>query len=97
MEQLIATTLRTSTPIALVALGGVIAWRAGIFHLGLEGLMVIGAFFSVAGTVATGEVAIGILCAIVACLIASALFWVVIVPMRANAIIAGLEIGRAHV
>ena len=43
MEQLIATTLRTSTPIALVALGGVIAWRAGIFHLGLEGLMVIAA------------------------------------------------------
>ncbi len=90
MEQLIATTLRTSAPIALVALGGVIAWRAGIFHLGLEGLMVIGAFFAVAGTVATGEVLIGLLAAIVACLIASALFWVVIVPMRANAIIAGL-------
>ena len=90
MEQLIATTLRTSAPIALVALGGVIAWRAGIFHLGLEGLMVIGAFFAVAGTVATGEVLLGILCAVVACLIASAIFWVVIVPMKANAIIAGL-------
>ncbi|MEI2690980.1 MAG: ABC transporter permease [Anaerolineae bacterium] len=90
MEQLIATTLRTSAPIALVAMGGVIAWRAGIFHLGLEGLMVIGAFFAVAGTLATGEVLIGLLAAIVACLIASAIFWVVIVPMKANMIIAGL-------
>lgn len=90
MEQLIATTLRTATPIALVALGGVIAWRAGIFHLGLEGLMVIGAFFAVAGTVATGEVILGVLCAIVACCVTSAIFWVVIVPLRANAIIAGL-------
>lgn len=90
MEQLIATTLRTAAPIALVALGGVIAWRAGIFHLGLEGLMVIGAFFAVAGTVATGEVILGVLCAIAACLVTSAIFWVVIVPLRANAIIAGL-------
>lgn len=90
MEQFVATTLRVAGPIALVALGGVFAWRAGIFHLGLEGLMLMGAFFAVAGTVLTGEVLIGLLLAILACTVASFVFWLVIVPLRADPIIAGL-------
>jgi ABC-type uncharacterized transport system permease subunit len=90
MEQFIATTIAVTTPIALAALGGVFSWRAGIFHLGLEGLMALGAFFSVAGTIWTGQVVIGVLLGIAASLVASFLFWVIIVPLRANAVIAGL-------
>ncbi|MEX1171704.1 MAG: ABC transporter permease [Chloroflexota bacterium] len=90
MEQFIATTLRSSTPVALAALGCVFAWRAGIFHLGIEGLMLIGALSAVVGTVATGSVWIGLFLAVATCLVASTVFWIVIVPMKANAIIAGL-------
>ncbi|CAN5776704.1 ABC transporter permease [soil metagenome] len=90
MEQFIVTTLRVATPIVLVALGGLFAYRAGIFHLGLEGQMLIGAFASVAGTAWTGDVWLGILIGILVNLVVSAGFWVVIVPLRANAIIAGL-------
>src|SRR5688572_26969161 len=90
MEQFLATTLRVASPIVLVALGGLFAYRAGIFHLGLEGQMLIGAFASVAGTVWTENVWLGILIGILVNLVVSAAFWVVIVPLRANAIIAGL-------
>lgn len=90
MEQFIATTLRVASPIVLVALGGLFAYRAGIFHLGLEGQMLIGAFASVAGTIWTGDVWLGILIAIIVNAVVSAGFWVIIVPLRANAIIAGL-------
>ena len=90
MEQFIATTLRVATPIVFVALGGLFAYRAGIFHLGLEGQMLIGAFAAVAGSVWTENVWLGILIAILVNLVVSTAFWVVIVPLRANAIIAGL-------
>jgi simple sugar transport system permease protein len=90
VEQFIATTLRVANPIVLVALGGLFAYRAGIFHLGLEGLMLIGAFAAVAGTIWTNDVTLGIGIAIVVCMVISAVFWVLIVPLRANAIICGL-------
>jgi ABC-type uncharacterized transport system permease subunit len=90
VEQFVATTLRVASPIVLVALGGLFAYRSGIFHLGLEGQMLIGAFASVAGTVWTGDVWLGILIGILVNLVVSAAFWFVIVPLRANAIIAGL-------
>jgi simple sugar transport system permease protein len=90
VEQFVATTLRVASPIVFVALGGLFAYRAGIFHLGLEGQMLIGAFASVAGTVWTGNVWLGIGLGVLVNLVVSALFWVLIVPLRANAIICGL-------
>jgi simple sugar transport system permease protein len=90
MEQFLATTLRASAPIILVAMGGVFAYRAGIFHLGLEGLMIIGAFSAVAFTIWTDSWILGLIGAIAVCMFFSFVFWVVIVKLRANAIIAGL-------
>nr|WP_281061543.1 hypothetical protein [Mesorhizobium sp. M7A.F.Ca.US.002.01.1.1] len=46
---LIAATLRTTAPILLVALGGSFTTKAGIFNIGLEGQMLVGAFFAVLG------------------------------------------------
>ena len=90
MEQLLATTLRASTPLILAALAGVFAFRAGIFHLGLEGLMITGAFVTAAVGYATGSVWLGLLAAVAVCLVLSLLFWWVIGPLRANVFIAGL-------
>lgn len=92
MWQFFETSLQEATPIILAALAAVFAARAGIFHLGLEGLMIIGAFVSVGTTVATGSVVLGILAAIAACVAFSALFWLVTVKLKANVIIAGLAL-----
>ncbi len=90
MEQILATTLRSAAPLVLVATAGVFAFRAGIFHLGLEGLMIVGAFTTVAVGDATGSVEFGILAAIGVCMALSAVYWWVIGPLGANVIIAGL-------
>jgi simple sugar transport system permease protein len=90
MWQFLETTLRDTTPIALAALAGVLAFRVGVFHLGLEGLMCAGAFAAVAVTKATGSVALGLVATVAICLLLSLLYWWVIDRLRANVIIAGL-------
>lgn len=97
MEQFLATTLRSSAPIALVALGGVFAYRAGIFHLGLEGLMIIGAFVSVAVGITTHSIWLALAGAILADVAVSFVFWFVIVVLRADVIIAGLGLSGVGV
>jgi len=87
---LFAATLRMTTPILFATLGGIFSSHTGIFHVGLEGLLDIAAFFAVVGSVRTGSPWGGLLYAIVACLVASLVFAVVHLEMKANEIIVGL-------
>ncbi|MCL4434447.1 MAG: ABC transporter permease [Actinobacteria bacterium] len=86
----INSVLLGTTPIMWAALGCLFAHRAGIYQLGLEGLMLIGAFASIGGALAFGSAWAGIALAIAVCVLMSALFWLVVVILKANAIIAGL-------
>ncbi len=84
--------LRSGTPLIYAALAGVIVQRSGIWHLGLEGLMIMGACATVVGIVLSGSFYVAILLAISICVAASILQWFVIERLRANQIIAGLGI-----
>jgi simple sugar transport system permease protein len=90
MDEFIVATLRYGTPLVYVTMAGVLASRAGIWHLGLEGLMIVGSCAAVLGAVQTGSIAVGLGIAIVLCVVGSALLWFVIEKLRANPIIAGL-------
>lgn len=90
MEDLIVSFLRSGTPLVYVTLAGVIAQRAGIWHLGLEGLMITGACATVVGIVLTGSLALSLLIAILLCSLMAALLWFVVEVLKANQIIAGL-------
>lgn len=59
--QFVAMTLRLSIPLILGALCGTIAERGGIILLGVEGLMLIGAFSGVLGSHLTGSAYAGLL------------------------------------
>ncbi|MBX3309835.1 MAG: ABC transporter permease [Cryobacterium sp.] len=92
MWQFLETSLQDATPIALAALAGTFAARCGIFHLGLEGLMCVGAFTSVAVTIGTGNVLTGLTFAAIVCAMLSVLFWAITVKLKADPIIAGLAL-----
>lgn len=90
MEDILIAILRSGTPLVYVTLAGVIAQRAGIWHLGLEGLMITGACATIVGTVLTGSVALALAAAVLVCIAGSVLFWFVVEKLGANQIIAGL-------
>lgn len=92
MDEILIATLRSGTPLVYVALAGVIAQRTGVWHLGLEGLMIAGACATIVGIVLTQSIVLALLLAIAICLLVSVLFWVVVDKLRANQIIAGLGI-----
>jgi ABC-type uncharacterized transport system permease subunit len=90
MNDIIIAILRSGTPLVYVTMAGMIAQRSGVWHLGLEGIMIIGACATILGIASTGSFVLAMLLAIVACVIASALLWFVIEKLKANPIIAGL-------
>ena len=78
------------TPFLLAAIGGLFTELSGMLNIALEGLMLIGAFFSVIFTAFTGSIFIGILCGILATLLTAFVFGYISLYLKANIFIAGL-------
>lgn len=89
---LVASAIRLVTPILLAALGGLFTQRVGIFNVALEGMMLFGAFFAVAGMYWTGEPMIALAIAVVAAVLVALLFAMVVVDFGGDAIVAGLAV-----
>ena len=63
---LLSLTLIKATPLIYAALGGVLSERSGVVNIGLEGILVAGAFGSVVVAGATGSPIAGALAGVVA-------------------------------
>ena len=87
---LFSSTLVVATPLILAAMGGMFSHQVGVFNFTLEGVMLFGSFFSVAFTILTGNIWLGILLAGLACIVLSAMWSWVVVDMGADPIISAL-------
>lgn len=87
---LIHNAVGIMTPFLLAATGGLFTELAGMLNIALEGLMLIGAFFSVIFAAATGSIFLGILLGTLASILVSLIFGSISLYMKANIFICGM-------
>ena len=58
---IVAAMLRYATPLTFAAIGGMFSERSGVVNIGLEGMMLTGAFFSVWADVESGSWVVGVI------------------------------------
>ncbi|WP_425071377.1 ABC transporter permease [Sagittula sp. S175] len=90
--QLLESTIRLSTPLLLACLAGLFSERSGVFDIGLEGKMLIAAFFSAAIAYNTGNVWLGLLAGIAASMVLSAIHGLASITFRGNQLISGVAL-----
>ena len=87
---ILSSSLRSSVPLILAATGGSFSSRAGVSDLGLEGMMLFGAFFGVYGSYITGNPWIGMLFGALFGAVSAMLHAVMHITYRVNASISGM-------
>lgn len=88
----IAQTFRIAIPYLFAASGGVVAERAGIVSLGLEGFMLTGAFSATLGAHYTGSAWMGVLCGILGGLVFGMIHAVASIRYKADQVVVGIAI-----
>ncbi|MBU7046165.1 MAG: ABC transporter permease [Theionarchaea archaeon] len=89
---LLAATLRISPPIALASIGGAYSERSGVINIGLEGMILMGAFAGVAVTHFVGNPWAGVFAAIMAGGALGLLHAVLCIRFKANQVVSGVGI-----
>ncbi|MFW5873552.1 MAG: ABC transporter permease [Bacillota bacterium] len=82
--------LRLSIPMALGAMAGAFSERSGIINIGLEGMLLIGAFAGVLGSFITGSAWLGVIFAAISGILTALIFAVFIIEFKANHVVAGV-------
>ena len=89
---LFAAMLRFATPLIFAAMGGILSERSGVINIGLEGMMLMGAFFGIFGADITGSWFLGILVGVASGALLGAVHAVVSIHLRADQVVSGTAI-----
>ena len=86
------STIRLSVPLLLACLAGLYSERSGVFDIGLEGKMLIGAFAGGAAAAVSGSAWVGLLAAIGASVFLALVHGFASISQRGNQIVSGVAI-----
>jgi ABC-type uncharacterized transport system permease subunit len=86
----LASSIRLATPLLFTALGEIFAERAGILNIGVEGIMIIGAFAGFVASYLTGSPWIGAVCALLAGVLMSCQHAYLTATLAKDQIVSGL-------
>jgi ABC-type uncharacterized transport system permease subunit len=89
---LIAAMLRFATPLIFGAMGGILSERSGVINIGLEGMMLMGAFFGIFGADVFGSWFVGILVGVAAGAVMGLVHAFVSISLRADQVVSGTAI-----
>ncbi|MCZ6488110.1 MAG: ABC transporter permease [Gammaproteobacteria bacterium] len=92
LTAMLAATIVAGTPLIIVALGQLIAEKSGVLNLGAEGMMAMGAIAGFAITHHTGNPWLGVLAGMLAGILMSFLFAVVVLTLMGNQVASGLAL-----
>ena len=87
---ILASTIRGTTPILLAALGEAYAERSGLLNLGIEGMMVTGAFSAFVVALKMNSLLSGFVCAAGVGLTLGFVFGILTITLGVNQIVVGL-------
>jgi simple sugar transport system permease protein len=88
----LAAAVSVGTPLTLAAVGEILAERAGVLNLGLEGMMLLGAVCAFLAADAWHDPWLALLCGIVAGAALSLVHAFLSITLRANQIVSGLAL-----
>jgi simple sugar transport system permease protein len=89
LEASIASTIAMAAPLLFAALGELLVEESGVINIGIEGAMLVGAFFALAAAYFTHSLALGLLAGIAAAVALNALLALLVVNLAVNQVVAG--------
>ncbi len=89
---LLSATLVWATPLTYAAIGGMFSERSGVINIGLEGMMLSGAFFAALGADKFGSWEMGLVCAAVSGAAFALVHAFMAINLRADQIVSGTAI-----
>jgi general nucleoside transport system permease protein len=90
--QLIAQTFAFTTPLVFAAIGGIFSERSGVVNIGLEGMMLMGAFWGVYGADKGGSWVVGILVGMGVGGLLALVYGFFAIQLRADQIVGGTAV-----
>lgn len=87
-----AATIRIATPMLLAALGELVAERSGVYNMGLEGMMLMGAFTGYLAAYGSGSLWVGVAAAGLTGALMALVFAVMVITFKVEQIVTGLAI-----
>jgi simple sugar transport system permease protein len=86
----LAAGFRMASPLILAGLGGMVSLQTGDLNIALEGFMIIGAFFAILGSFLFQSALAGVLIAVLAAVLYSALFGLFVIRLKGDVFAVGI-------